>query len=60
MEETNSIMNHLTDYKAVMAHAKSDAKFDGYDWFGLSNAQKMRYTERVKQGFESAKLAVLG
>lgn len=54
----NSIMEHLASYKAIMAHAKSDAAFDGYDWFGLSKSSKERYIARVKQGFESAKIAV--
>lgn len=57
-------MNHITtlaslqEYRAIMAHAKSDARFDGYDWIGLSRTVKEHYVARVRQGFEAAKLEV--
>lgn len=49
------IMQGLGEAREVIAHAQSDAAFDGRDWSGLSNADKNRYIERVCAGYKAAK-----
>jgi hypothetical protein len=41
--------------KDIETHAASDAKFDGYDWIGMSNTAKARYTERVRRGYDAVR-----
>ena len=41
--------------KDIETHAASDAKFDGYDWIGMSNTAKKRYMDRVTKGYEAVR-----
>jgi hypothetical protein len=49
----------LLDFEAILAHAQSDARFDGRDWETLSAPAQQRYLERVQAGYEAAARATL-
>jgi hypothetical protein len=48
----------LLDFEAILAHAKSDALFDGSKWDELSRSNQQRYLDRVQAGYEAAAIAV--
>lgn len=52
------MMESLGEARDVIAHAQSDAAFDGRDWDGLSNADKHRYIQRVCVGYKAVAKAI--
>lgn len=53
-----TISGGLLDFEAMLAHAKSDASFDGREWDELSTHDQRRYLDRVQAGYEAAAIAV--
>ena len=48
------IADGLQETIVVIAMARSDAEFDGYEWEGLGKAQKNRYMLRSKLALQAA------
>ena len=54
---TMTISGGLLDLDAMIAHARSDAEFDGRDWGAMTDEERGRYLARVEKGYEAAALA---
>lgn len=59
MERNTAAAGGLLDLDAMIAHAKSDARFDGVDWDQLSGDDRQSYLLRVQAGYEAAAREIL-